>query len=152
HHFEDTFVRCAYFSAEEFDDAQDVTVQHDGKAKGAVYSSVGGVLGTWEVSVFGYIDDPRRLGSYPHSTRQTDPWGKDSLASLLFKLGRFGARPVPRLYTAQYTHLLVHPPNGTHFPTQVFANCLDDLGSGIAQCCRFGQDPRRRVLHGQTTL
>src|ERR1700678_1496531 len=74
HHVEQILVRLPNVTAEEFDDAEDLTAQQDREGKGPVQAFVCGDVGTRKIPIMGNIRDVRRRTARPDSARQPPAW------------------------------------------------------------------------------
>ena len=89
---------------------------------------------------------PHRHARRPDSAGQTDAGSECGPSADSLKFREWGGRNVPGFLASQHARRPIDAPEGAVFPTETFANGLQDPGGCLAQCFGLGQDTRRRLM------
>ena len=151
-HLQEVFVRLPDFTAEEFHDAQDLTVQHDRKAEGGVQPLPVRRQGAGAIGVLHHVGDPGRPTTGPNPSRQSNPPRKVGLPAERVELLKGDRGRVPGVHAAQDAAGAVHLPESGVLPVQGFGDGLQDSGGRFGERSRFGKRQGGGVLGAETPL
>src|SRR5262249_20705513 len=135
--------------AEEFKDAVEFLARDDRKGKRAMQAVSGRKRRTREVGIGQHIRDPNRRPPGPNLAGQANAHWKSSATGYSLKLFDNYARRLPDDDATKHISLPVQMPEHADLPGYTFANCLQNLGRGLAEEGRFRQDARHRMLGSQ---
>src|SRR5215469_1384196 len=106
----------------ELEYPEHLIAEQNWKAKRTVKAFSRSAWSTREISVSGYVLDPKCIGVPPNTTRQTSAAIESVGASYGRKLAYVRSWNVPSLDTTQDSFFFVQLPHSTYCPLQCFAN------------------------------